>query len=322
MDLRSKYLGLELENPFVPSSTPLSKSLASARQLEDAGAGALVMHSLFQEEIEANRAVDRSNIGAGDIFGGTRALATREEYLEQFKQLRAALGIPVIPSLNGSSRGDWVAFAAELEAAGAPALELNVYYVAADITEPADAVEQRVLDIFRAVAERVSVPIGVKLSPYFSSVGKLVTTLEASGAAGVSLFNRFYQPNIDLETLSITDSLELSSPADALLAMRWIAILHGRVALSLAATGGIHFAEDALKMLVCGADVTHLGSTLLANGPNQLSRIRNSTVKWLAGKGYESISQIRGSLSQINCADPGAFARGHYLRMLSDYKVR
>ena len=178
---------------------------------EDAGAGALVMHSLFQEEIEANRAVDRDNIGAGDIFGGTRALATREEYLEQFKQLRAALGIPVIPSLNGSSRGDWVAFAAELEAAGAPALELNVYYIAADITEPADAVEQRVLDIFRAVAERVSVPIGVKLSPYFSSVGKLVTTLEASGAAGVSLFNRFYQPNIDLETLSITDSLELSS---------------------------------------------------------------------------------------------------------------
>ncbi|MDH4039101.1 MAG: dihydroorotate dehydrogenase-like protein [Gammaproteobacteria bacterium] len=322
MDLRSRYLGLELENPFVASSTPLSKNLDTARQLEDAGAGALVMHSLFQEEIEANRGADIGNIAGGDILGGTHTMASREEYLAQFRQLRAALDIPVIPSLNGSSAGDWVDFAAELEAAGAPALELNVYYVAADITESAASVERRVLDIFTALAGRVDIPVGIKLSPYFSSLGKMVTALEASGAAGVALFNRFYQPNIDLESLSISDSLELSTSGDSLLAMRWIAILHGRVQLSLAATGGIHFAEDALKMLLCGADVTYLGSTLLANGPGHLRRIRDNTVKWLGKRGFDSLTQIRGSLSQSNCDDPGAFARGHYLRMLSGYRMK
>ena len=321
MDLRSHYLGLELANPFVPSSTPLSKSLDSARELEDSGAGALIMHSLFQEEIEANRAADMGNTTGGDLLGRAYNLSTREDYLMHFQQLQEALDIPVIPSLNGSSPGAWVSFAAELEAAGAPALELNVYYVAADISEPAEAVEQRVIDIFRAIKERVSIPVGIKLSPYFSSLGKLVTSLEADGAAGVALFNRFYQPNIDLETLSISDSLELSTSGDSLLVMRWIAILHGRVQLSLAATGGIHFAEDALKMLLCGADVTYLGGTLLANGPKQLTRIRDNTVKWLERRGFGSLDQMRGSLSQLNCDDPSAFARGHYIKMLSGYKV-
>ena len=321
MDLRSRYLGLELANPFVPSSTPLSKNLDSARQLEDAGAAALIMHSLFQEEIEANRGTDIGNRAGGDLLGGAHNLGQREEYLMQFQQLQGALDIPVIPSLNGSSPGNWVGFGEELEAAGAQALELNVYYVAADILEPAEAVEQRVIDLFRAVKDRVCIPVGVKLSPYFSSLGKLVTDLQADGAAGVALFNRFYQPNIDLETLSIADSLELSTSGDSLLAMRWIAILHGRVKLSLAATGGVHFAEDAIKMLLCGADVTYLGSTLLANGPKQLTRIRDNTIKWLEKRGFESLDQVRGSLSQLNCDDPSAFARGHYIKMLSGYSV-
>ena len=321
MDLSSQYLGLELENPFVPSSTPLSKSLDSARQLEDAGAGALVMHSLFQEEIEANRATDLGNLAGGGLFRGVHDMASQEQYLAQFTQLKQALAIPVIPSLNGSSPGKWVDFAAELEAAGARALELNVYHVAADIAESADSVEGRVLDVFRELKSRVTIPVGIKLSPYFSSLGRVVTALESEGAAGVALFNRFYQPNIDLETLSISDTLELSTSDDALLAMRWIAILYGRVKLSLAATGGVHFAEDALKMLLCGADVTYLGSTLLANGPKQLTRIRDSALKWMSSRGFESISQLRGSLSQANCDDPGAFARGHYLRMVGDYKV-
>jgi dihydroorotate dehydrogenase (fumarate) len=321
VDLRSRYLGLELANPFVPSSTPLSKNLDSARQLEDAGAAALIMHSLFQEEIEANRGTDIGNRAGGDLLGGAHNLGQREEYLMQFQQLQRALDIPVIPSLNGSSPGNWVGFGEELEAAGAQALELNVYYVAADILEPAEAVEQRVIDLFRAVKDRVCIPVGVKLSPYFSSLGKLVTDLQADGAAGVALFNRFYQPNIDLETLSIADSLELSTSGDSLLAMRWIAILHGRVKLSLAATGGVHFAEDAIKMLLCGADVTYLGSTLLANGPKQLTRIRDNTIKWLEKRGFESLDQVRGSLSQLNCDDPSAFARGHYIKMLSGYSV-
>jgi len=321
VDLSTRYLGLELNNPFVPSSTPLSKNIDSARQLEDAGASALVMHSLFQEEIEANSMVNPGRLASGDILGGAQTMASKEEYLDRFRQLKLALDIPVIPSLNGTSPGDWVNFASELEAAGAQALELNVYYVAADISETAENVEQRVLSIFQLLRDRVDLPLGVKLSPYFSSLGNMVTALESKGAAGVSLFNRFYQPNIDLETVTVSDTLKLSTSDDSLLAMRWIAILHGRVNLSLAATGGIHFAEDALKMLLCGADVTHLGSTLLANGPGQLTRIRDNTVKWLQDRGYESINDIRGSLSQINSDDPSAFARGHYMRMLSDYKV-
>lgn len=321
MDLRSRYLGLELDNPFVPSSTPLSKSLDSARQLEDAGAGALVMHSLFQEEIQAGSAENTGAPAGGDLFGGSRTLGSREQYLEQYKLLHKALDIPVIPSLNGTSTGGWIEFAGELETAGAPALELNVYYVAADINEPAAAVEQRVLGLVEALARQVGIPIGVKLSPYFSSVGNLVSALQARGVAGVALFNRFYQPNVDLETLSVSDALELSTSADALLAMRWMAILHGRVNMTLAATGGIHFAEDALKMLLCGADVTYLGGTLLANGPAQLSRIRDNAIRWMQQRKYESLEQVRGKLSQANYPDPTAFARGHYLRMLDDYKV-
>jgi dihydroorotate dehydrogenase (fumarate) len=321
VDLRSRYLGLELANPFVPSSTPLSKNLDSARQLEDAGAAALVMHSLFQEEIEADSARTQGAAAAGDLFGGAGEKTEKALYLEQFGQLQAALDIPVIPSLNGTSPGSWVDYARELETAGARALELNVYYVAADISESHESVEQRALGLFQALADTVKIPIGVKLSPYFSSLGRLVTTLEERGAAGVALFNRFYQPNVDLETLTVSDTLELSTSADALLAMRWIAILHGRVQLSLAATGGIHFAEDALKMLLCGADVTYLGGTLLANGPKQLTRIRDNTERWLQRRGFESLEQIRGLLSQANYADPTAFARGHYMKMLGDYKV-
>jgi dihydroorotate dehydrogenase (fumarate) len=321
MNLSTHYLGLELKNPFVPSSTPLSKNLDSARQLEDAGASALVMHSIFQEQIEANSAADRGSVAGGDLFSDARSMASAEEYLEQFRQLQSALDIPVIPSLNGTSPGDWVDFATKLESAGAPALELNVYHVAADISEPGDSVDQRVIGVFDALKQKVQIPIGVKLAPYFSSLGNLVSALEARGAAGIALFNRFYQPNIDLQTLSISDALELSTSGDALLAMRWIAILHGRVKVSLAATGGIHFAEDALKAVLCGADVTYLGSTLLANGSGQLTRIHDSTVRWLEEKSYESLTDIRGKLSQANADDPTAFARGHYIKMLGDYEV-
>lgn len=321
MDLSSRYLGLELKNPFVPSSTPLSKNLDSARQLEDAGAGALVMHSIFQEQIEANSTPNYGNVASGDLFGGSNTLAGPEEYLEQFRQLKAALDIPVIPSLNGSSPGDWVSYATELEAAGAVALELNVYYIAADISESAESVEQRVISIFQALKESLTIPVMVKIAPYFSSLGQLVTTLEANGASGIALFNRFYQPNIDLETLTVGDALQLSTSGDALLAMRWIAILHGRVNLTLAATGGMHFAEDALKALLCGADITYLASTLLANGPKALTQIHDNVVRWLSERGYDSLDQVRGSLSQINSDDPAAFARSHYLKLLSSYSV-
>jgi dihydroorotate dehydrogenase (fumarate) len=322
MDLSSQYLGLELKNPFVPSSSPLSKNLDTARQLEDHGASAIVMHSLFQEEIEEDNAPAYGGTAGSHLVAAPASLTSKEEYLEQFKRLKDALDIPIIPSLNGSSSGNWVGYAAELEAAGAKALELNVYYVAADLTESADSVEQRVISTLRAVKSQIGIPIGIKLSPFYSSLGHLVASLEASGADGVSLFSRFYQPNIDLENLGMSSALELSTSGDALLAMRWIAILKDRVSLSLAATGGIHFAEDVLKMLLCGADVTYLSSTLLANGPKQLTRIQEGTARWLREHDYESISQIKGLMSQANSSDPASFERGHYMKLLNCYKIK
>jgi dihydroorotate dehydrogenase (fumarate) len=328
MNLTTHYLGLELAHPFVPSSTPLSKKLDSAKQLEDFGAAAIVMHSIFQEQIEGSdvghdNLLQHQAMSQGGLSSHDPALqAGRDQYVGQLRQLKQALDIPIIASLNGTTPGDWLNFAAELEDAGADALELNVYYVAADITEDSASVEQRMVDILRELKSQVSLPIGVKLSPYFSSLGKLVTQLEREGASGIALFNRFYQPNIDLETLEMSSAIELSTSTDILLAMRWIAILHGRVNLSLAATGGIHFAEDAIKVLLCGADVAYLGSTLLANGPKQLQRIHESTVNWLIEHEYDSISQLRGSMSQQNSTDPKAFERGYYIKLLSNYKVK
>jgi dihydroorotate dehydrogenase (fumarate) len=332
MDLSTRYLGLDLKNPFVPSSSPLSKNVDTAKQLEDQGAAAIVMFSLFQETIENPAEPQTYNrhhaagygYDQGDsyLLGGGKLPTRQDDYLEQLLRLKQALDIPVIASLNGTAVGDWVDYGHELEKAGADALELNVYYVAANLAESAEAVEERLLTILRELKKRVDLPIGIKLAPYFSSIGNLVKRLEVEGASGISLFNRFYQPNIDLETLKMSSSLELSTSGDALLAMRWIAILHGRVKLSLAATGGIHFAEDALKVLLCGADVAHLGSTLLANGPEQLGRILNGTVSWLTAHGYESINEIRGILSQQNSADPAAFERGYYIDILTSYDMR
>jgi len=321
MDLNTRFMGLELDNPFVPSATPLSKDLDSARQLEDAGAGALIMHSLFQEQIEENSPDNHSTRGGGDLFDHTHNLASREEYLEQFKRLRDSLGIPVIPSLNASSPGDWARYAKQLESAGAPALELNIFFVGADITETAVSVEERTLNVFRAVKENSRVPVCFKLSPHFSSFGNMVKTLEQEGASGVSLFNSFYQPIIDLETLTLSNTLDLTGTANALLAIRWAGILYGRTKLSIAISGGVHFAEDALKMLACGADITCLGSALLMNGPKHLSRVRENTINWLEQRGYDSLSEFRGILCQANAKDPSAFARSHYMKQITEFNI-
>jgi dihydroorotate dehydrogenase (fumarate) len=329
IDLKTKYLGLELENPFVPSSSPLSKQLDTAKKLEDHGAGALVMYSLFEEEIEAEEAVAHELSHHQDIGHGEASSylpmyddypGHRDEYLEQLRKLKESLSIPVIASLNGSSPGGWVRHARSLEEAGADALELNVYHVAADIDETGDSVEARVIDTLQNLREQVQLPIGLKLSPNFSAVGNLIQRIEAAGADGVALFNRFYQPDIDLDELKISQTLRLSSSAESLLAMRWIAILYGRVKLSLAATGGVHTAEDALKMFLCGADVTYLCSALLAAGPERLDEIRAGVVHWLEKNEYESVEQLKGSMSQIHCPDPAEFERGNYIRILSSFK--
>jgi dihydroorotate dehydrogenase (fumarate) len=330
INLRTNWLGLELENPFVPSSSPLSKDIGTARQLEDNGAAAIVMYSLFEEEIEAEEArahdlAEFQDIGHGEASSylptHTELPGHRDKYLEQLRGLKESLDIPVIASLNGTTLGGWVRHARVIEEAGADALELNVYYVAADVTESGRDVEQRVVDILTDLRRQVSLPISVKLSPNFSSVGHLAKRLEEAGANGLSLFNRFYQPDVDLESLSIDQSLHLSNSADALLAMRWIAILHGRVDLALAATGGVHTPEDALKMLLCGADVCYLCSTLLTNGPGQLRRLIEGLVEWLTEHEYESLEQLRGSMSQQHCPDPVAFERGNYMKILGSYRL-
>lgn len=329
IDLSTKFLGLELKNPFVPSSSPLSKQLDTAKALEDHGAAAIVMYSLFEEEIEAEEGIAQrlqyQDIGHGEAASylpvHEELPGHRDKYLEQLRRLKESLEIPVIASLNGVSPGGWVRHAKALEQAGADALELNVYYVAANIEEDGAAVERRVIDTLKELRKQVGMPLSVKLSPQFSAIGNLVRRIEAAGADGVALFNRFYQPDIDLEDLELDQTLHLSSSADALLAMRWIAILHGRVDLSLAATGGVHTAEDAIKLLLCGADVTYLCSSLLMAGPDRLAELTDGVTAWLEEHEYESVAQLKGSLSQQNSPDPGAFERGNYIRLLGSYKV-
>ncbi len=330
MDLRTHYLGLELKNPLVPSSSPLSRNLDMAKRLEDAGAGALVMYSLFEEEVSAEgRTLDQlqnyQDLGHGEASSFLPVVddyhTCLDDYLEQLTALKAALDIPVIASLNGISPSGWLENAQELAAAGADALELNVYYVAAHIEESAEDVEARYLQLLSLLQEQVILPITLKLSPQFSSVANMVRTLETNGADGVVLFNRFYQPNIDLDTLEVTRDLHLSSPAESLLAMRWIAILHGRVKLSLAATGGVHSGTDALRMLLAGADVTYLCSTLLKNGPEHLKGMLTEMEEWLEANEYDSVEQMKGSVSQQNAPDPASFERANYVEILNSYPV-
>jgi dihydroorotate dehydrogenase (fumarate) len=329
VDLRTRYLGLELKNPVVPSASPLSRSLDTARALEDAGASALVMYSLFEEEL--NEQLKQSAFLQQQEVGYSEAetfLPLHSEpgsgldaYLEQLRRLKESLSIPVIASLNGISLDGWVENGRLLAEAGADALELNTYYVAADPAVSADEMEQRYLSLLSELRGVVSLPITVKLSPYFSSLGNFVSKLEAAGANGVSLFNRFYQPDIDIDSLRVAPTLHLSHSGDGLLAMRWLGLLRDRVGLSMAATGGIHTAEDALKMLLAGADVTHLCSTLLLHGPKQLRTVLSGIAAWLEESPYDSLEEIKGVLAQQHTRAPGAYERASYVRMLDSYKV-
>jgi dihydroorotate dehydrogenase (fumarate) len=332
MDLTTRYLGLELENPLVPSASPLSKSLDSARQLEDNGAAALIMYSLFEEAITAEtetmtRFLHQQDTGFAESESGFLPDwhdfgSQREHYLDQVRRLKESLSIPVIASLNGVTPGGWVHHARELAEAGADALELNVYYVAADIEQSSAEVEERYLAILRALKAEIDIPINMKLSPTFSSIGHMVKRLADHGASGVSLFNRFYQPDINTSSLRLQSSLSPSTSAEALLAMRWIAILDGRIDdLSLGATGGVHTADDAVKLLLAGADVVHLCSTLLQNGPAQLGRIRAGIEVWMEEQGFECVDEIRGRVSALTVPNPAEFERANYVNIIDGYSV-
>ncbi|MCG6942215.1 MAG: dihydroorotate dehydrogenase-like protein [Thiohalocapsa sp.] len=330
MDLTTKYLGLDLKNPIVPSASPLSKSVDQCKKLEDAGAAAIIMYSLFEEAINAdtetmNRFLNQQDTGFAEVEDGFlpnwEDFSTGpEQYLDNLRRLKEALDIPVIASLNGVTPSGWVEHGKELEQAGADALELNVYYVAADIDQPGSVVEERYVEILRTLKNAISIPINMKLSPSFSSVGNMVQRLAAEGANGVSLFNRFYQPNINIDNLRLEPSLHPSTSAEALLAMRWIAILYGRIDnLSLGATGGIHTPEDAIKLLLAGADVVHLCSTLLKNGAGQAGVVLQGIEAWMEQQGFESVADFRGRVSALAVPEPAQFERANYVNIIDSY---
>ncbi|MCU7807638.1 MAG: dihydroorotate dehydrogenase-like protein [Candidatus Thiodiazotropha sp. (ex Semelilucina semeliformis)] len=328
MDLTTQYLGMQLKNPFVPSASPLSRSIEDAKRLEDAGAAAIIMYSLFEEAVTAEeetmvRFLHHQDTGFAeaesflpdhyDFSNG------QERYLENLRDLKASLDIPVIASLNGTTPGGWISHAEEMEQAGADALELNVYQVAADTDISGSEIEQRYIELLTQLKQQVSIPINMKLSPAFSSMANMVKRLEMAGAAGVALFNRFYQPDINIDNLRLCACLHTSTSAEALLAMRWIAILHGRTSLSLGATGGVHTSEDAIKLLLAGADVVHLCSLLLEQGPSAITTVLAGVEAWMEEKGFESIEDIRGRVSQIAVADPSEFERVNYVHILDSF---
>jgi dihydroorotate dehydrogenase (fumarate) len=324
-DLRTRYLGLELRSPLVASSSPLTGSLDGLARLEAAGAGAVVLPSLFEEDLaEETRQVD-ALLATGATGAEARAGhpdqagygAGPAAYLSLVSQAKAALSIPVVASLNGVSRGGWVRYASRLEQAGADALELNIYYVSSRPGLSASEVEWHYLDVVRAVRQAIGIPLAVKLSPYFSSLANRAGQLAEAGADGLVLFNRFYQPDLDIETLEVAPSLELSSSTELRLPLRWIAILHRRFGISLAASTGVHTATDVIKTLLAGADVAMMTSALLRNGPDHLRPLEVQLRDWMERHNYETLDQLRGRASQRSVPNPAAFERANYIRTLA-----
>ncbi|MCU7817005.1 MAG: dihydroorotate dehydrogenase-like protein [Candidatus Thiodiazotropha sp. (ex Lucinoma kastoroae)] len=330
MDLTTEYLGMQLKNPLVPSASPLSRSIDDARRMEDAGASAIIMYSLFEEAVTAEEETmvrflhhQETGFAEADSFLPNHYDFSngQERYLENLQALKQALEIPVIASLNGTTPGGWITHAEEMEQAGADALELNIYQVAADIEISGSEIEQRYIELLTQLKQQVSIPINMKLSPAFSSMANMVKLLEMAGASGVSLFNRFYQPDINIDNLRLTTNLQTSTSAEALLAMRWIAILHGRTKLSLGATGGVHNQDDAIKLLLAGADVVHLCSLLLEQGPQAIASIITGIEAWMEEKGFETVEAFRGRVSQISVTDPTAFERVNYVNILDSFSI-
>lgn len=329
MDLSTTYLGLKLKNPIVPSSSPLSRHLSGIRRLEDAGAAALVMFSLFEEEVTLeSEQLDHYLSYFTEAFAEALTWMPAEpeyrmgpvEYLEGLRRAKEAVGIPVIGSLNGVSTGGWISYAREIEQAGADALELNPYCVCANPQVDSAAVEQQVLDIVRAVRRSVSIPVAVKLSPFYSSIAHMVQALAGAGANGAVLFNRFYQPDLDLQELTVVPNLVLSTSQEMRLPLRWVALLYGRVPIDLAITTGVHTYEDVLKGLMAGARVTMMTSELLQNGPGRIREILGDMSVWMAERDYESVAQLQGSMSQPRVEQPGAFERANYMRVLQSWR--
>jgi len=330
MDLSTTYLGLDLPHPLMTGASPLVDRLDLVRRLEDAGTAAITMHSLFEEQILLERQARYDHFDA-HAEGFAEALSFfpnpddynlgPEEYLEQIRRIKAMVEVPVIGSLNGATGAGWVDYAKLMQQAGADALELNIYLLATDPLETGASIEQRVVDIASAVKQAVTVPVAVKLSPFFSSVANLAYRLDEAGVDGLVLFNRFYQPDIDVETLDVAPRLQLSEPSELLMRVRWLAILSGRIRASLAATGGVHAGLDAVKAVMAGAHGVQLVSALLHHGPAHLTKVHDEMVRWMEDHEYDSLRQMQGSMSLLRCPDPAAFERGNYTRILQTWRV-
>lgn len=328
MDLTTNYLGLKLHSPLVVSASPLSEDVDNIKRMADAGAAAVVLYSLFEEQLRQDRLELNQRLESGtESFAEALTYFPEpnefrlgpEEYLKHIAAAKKATHIPIIASLNGSSVGGWTEYARQIQQAGADALELNIYYIPTDMDLPGEVVEDTYINILRAVKSKVTIPVAVKLSPFFSNFSNMARRLDQAGADGLVLFNRFYQPDIDLESLEVKPNILLSTPMAMRLPLRWIALLHGKLNASLAATSGIHRAADALKMLMVGADVTMLCSTVIRHGFPQIALIESGLVEWLEEHDYESVSQLKGSLSQKNCAEPAAFERAQYMKAMCSH---
>ncbi len=327
MDLSVNYMGLPLKSPLMPGASPMADDLTMVRMLEDAGASAIVMFSLFEEQITGEElATHRAIEDPAESFAEATSYLPPtadyrlgpDEYLDQIRRIKETVGIPVIGSLNGTTLGGWLEHARLIEQAGADALELNVYYLATDLDQSGEIIEETTLGMVKAVKSQVKIPVAVKLSPYYTSVANFASKLVDVGADGLVIFNRFYQPDIDIETLEMM-RLNLSSQSELLLRMRWIAVLSGRVKTSLAASGGVHTVEDAIKVLMTGADTVQVVSALLRHGPNYLAALRQALEKWLEEHEYESLAQLQGSMSLQNTPDPAAYERANYTRLLQSW---
>src|SRR5579859_6717935 len=323
IDLSTTYLGLKLSTPLVVSASPLARDVEGICRLEEAGASAVVLYSLFEEQLRQEE-IDLDY----HLSNGTESFAESltffpqasefhtgpEGYLNHIRKAKASVRIPIIASLNGSTLGGWTKFAGEIERAGADAIECNIYYIATDSALTGEDIEKTYLDILRAVKATVTIPVAVKLSPFFSNLSNMACRLDDAGADALVLFNRFYQPDIDLENLEIRPNVLLSTPQALRLPLTWIGILFGRVHASLAATGGVHNAEDIVKLLMVGANVTMVCSSLMRHGVNHLRHLEHELRDWMEEHEYESVAQMQGSMSQLRCPDPGTFERAQYMR--------
>lgn len=330
MSLNTTFLGMELKNPLVPSASPLSHSIDMVKRLEDAGASALIMFSMFEEELTqeldtVETLLHHQSLGHGEassFFPSMGDMPPRvERYTDHLRRIKEAVDIPVIASLNGSTPESWIENVRLLEQAGADAIELNIYYLPLDIEEDGTEVEQRYIELLSLLKEQITVPINVKLSFHFSAIPNMVKALENAGADGVSLFNRLYMPDIDVDSMQVAPKLHLSRSADALLAMHWISILFGKTRLSLGATSGIHTADDAIKFLLAGADVTHVCSSLLVHGPEYLAVLLTGIENWLEESPFETLEQFKGNLSHLHMDMNAQMERCGYIKTLDSFSL-